>query len=174
MPYGKRSSRLCPHDAVSSSRVPSVAREHRVPCRPTLPEPEDGEEMAQPNHDSRCADGPPGAQEHGADAGRGSHRGDVPAEDTAAAGRRAGLPEGHHPQPQPQCLASLPPTSWLPVEETKEQCKRFKTYEIGYVHIDSGERPDRSTSPRTGVKPIRRPSNTGAKRRARCSKKGEV
>jgi len=29
--------------------------------------------------------------------------------------------------------------SRLPVEETKEQRKRFKTYEIGYVHIDSCE-----------------------------------
>ena len=26
-----------------------------------------------------------------------------------------------------------------PIEETKEQRKRFKTYEIGYVHIDSCE-----------------------------------
>ena len=36
----------------------------------------------------------------------------------------------------------MPPTSWhLPdlVEETKEQRKRFKTYEIGYVQIDSCE-----------------------------------
>jgi hypothetical protein len=29
--------------------------------------------------------------------------------------------------------------SRLPVEETKGQRKRFKTYEIGYVHIDSCE-----------------------------------
>lgn len=29
--------------------------------------------------------------------------------------------------------------SRLPVEETKDQRKRFKTYEIGYVHIDSCE-----------------------------------
>jgi hypothetical protein len=29
--------------------------------------------------------------------------------------------------------------SRLPVEETNEQRKRFKTYEIGYVHIDSCE-----------------------------------
>jgi hypothetical protein len=29
--------------------------------------------------------------------------------------------------------------SRLPIEETKEQRKRFKTYEIGYVHIDSCE-----------------------------------
>jgi hypothetical protein len=29
--------------------------------------------------------------------------------------------------------------SRLPVEETKNQRKRFKTYEIGYVHIDSCE-----------------------------------
>src|ERR1700716_4522957 len=55
MAYGKRSSRLRPHDAVSSSRVPSVAREHQVPCRPTLPEPEDGEEMSQPCPDLAMA-----------------------------------------------------------------------------------------------------------------------
>ena len=29
--------------------------------------------------------------------------------------------------------------SRLPVEETKDQRKRFKSYEIGYVHIDSAE-----------------------------------
>ena len=29
--------------------------------------------------------------------------------------------------------------SRLPIEETREQRKRFKTYEIGYVHIDSSE-----------------------------------
>ena len=29
--------------------------------------------------------------------------------------------------------------SRLPIEETKEQRKQFKTYEIGYVHIDSCE-----------------------------------
>src|SRR6202167_2478926 len=29
--------------------------------------------------------------------------------------------------------------SRLPVEETKAQRKRFKTYDIGYVHIDSAE-----------------------------------
>jgi hypothetical protein len=29
--------------------------------------------------------------------------------------------------------------SRLPIEETREQRKRFKTYEIGYVHIDSCE-----------------------------------
>jgi len=33
-------------------------------------------------------------------------------EDAAAAGRRAGLSDGHHPQPQPQRLAPLPPTPW--------------------------------------------------------------
>ena len=27
----------------------------------------------------------------------------------------------------------------LPVEETTEKRKRFKTYEIGYIHIDSAE-----------------------------------
>ena len=68
--------------------------------------------MAQADHDGRRADGAEGAQEHGADAGRGSHRRGVPAEDAAAAGRRPGLPEGHHPQPQPQRLAPLPATPW--------------------------------------------------------------
>ena len=29
--------------------------------------------------------------------------------------------------------------SRVPIEETREQRKRFKTYEIGYVHIDSCE-----------------------------------
>jgi hypothetical protein len=36
-----------------------------VPRRSALPEPEDGEEMARPNHDGRCADGSQSAQEHG-------------------------------------------------------------------------------------------------------------
>ncbi len=57
MPYGKRSSRQRLHDAVSSSRVLSDAREHPVPCRSLRPEPEDGEEVAQPDYDGRCADG---------------------------------------------------------------------------------------------------------------------
>ena len=35
------------------------------------------------------------------------------------------------------CNATASPR--LPIEETKEQRKRFKTYEIGYVHIDSCE-----------------------------------
>ena len=38
MPYGKRSSRQRPHDAASSSRVPSVEREQPGPCRPLRPE----------------------------------------------------------------------------------------------------------------------------------------
>src|SRR5580704_12815374 len=47
MPYGKRSSRQRPHDAASSSRVPSVEREQPGPCRPLRPEREDGAQMAQ-------------------------------------------------------------------------------------------------------------------------------
>src|SRR5258708_19704097 len=35
--------------------------------------------------------------------------------------------------------AAVQGISRLPVEETREQRKRFKTYEIGYVHIDSCE-----------------------------------
>ena len=112
------------------------------PLPPLRPEPEDGEEVAQPDHDGRCAHGAEDADEHGAGSGRGSHRRGVPAEDAAAAGRHAGLAEGHYPKSQPQRPAPLPSAARhfpLPVEETKAQRKRFKTYEIGYVHIDSCE-----------------------------------
>ncbi len=142
MPCGKRSSRQRPHDAVSSSRVPSVEREHPGPCRPLRAEPENDGQVAETDHDGRCADGPRGAEEHGADASRGSHRGNLSAEYTPAARRRARLPAGHHPQPQPQRPAPLTAASWhsrLPVSETAEKRKRFKTYEIDYVHIDSCE-----------------------------------
>ena len=58
------------------------------------------------------------------------------------AGRCPGLLARRDPSPQSQRLAqtpATPPVSRLPIEETKEQRKRFKTYEIGYVHIDSCE-----------------------------------
>lgn len=54
MPYGKYSSQQRPHDAASSSRVPSIAREHPVPCRPLQPEPEDGGQVTRTGHDIRC------------------------------------------------------------------------------------------------------------------------
>ena len=142
MCFGKRSSRQRPHDAAYSSRAPSVAREQPGPCRPLRTEPEDGAQVAQADHDRRRADGAEGAEEHGADAGRGSHRGGVPPEDAAAAGRRAGLPEDTIPNLSRSALhrcLQRHGISRLPVEETKEQRKRFKTYEIGYVHIDSCE-----------------------------------
>ena len=82
-------------------------------------------------------------EEHGADAGRGSHRGGVPAEDAAAAGRRAGLPAGHHPQPQPQRPAPLPPAPrHLPAARSRRRApsaSACQDHEIGYVHIDSCE-----------------------------------
>ena len=142
MPYGKRSSRQRPHDAASSSRVPSVEREQPGPCRPLRPEREDGAQMAQANHNGRRAHGSEEAEEHGADAGRGGHRGGVPAEDPAATRRCPGLLARRDPSPQSQRLADRlhrHGVSRLPIEETKEQRKRFKTYEIGYVHIDSCE-----------------------------------
>src|SRR3984957_19578590 len=86
MPYGKRSSRQRPNDAASSSRVPSVEREQPGPCRPLRPEREDGAQMAQTDHKGRRTHGPEEAEEHSADAGRGGHRGGVPAEDPAAGG----------------------------------------------------------------------------------------
>jgi hypothetical protein len=111
MPYGKRSSRERPHDAAYSSRAPSVERERPRPCRPLRPEREDGAQMAQADGDGRRAHGSENAAEHGADAGRGSHRGCVPAEDSAAPGRCAWLPEGRHSQSQPQRPAPLPAAS---------------------------------------------------------------
>jgi hypothetical protein len=52
------------------------------------------------------------------------------------------LPEGRHTQSQPQRPAPLPAAPWrLPASSRgdTERRKRFKTYEIGYVHIDSCE-----------------------------------
>jgi Integrase core domain len=98
--------------------------------------------MAQADHDGGRAHGSEDAEEHGADAGRESRRGSVPAEDSAAPGRCVWLPEGRHPQSQPQRPAPVPAAPWrLPASagQTKEHRKRFKTYEIGYVHIDGCE-----------------------------------
>src|ERR1700735_5215795 len=149
MPYGKRSSRQRPHDAASSSRVPSVEREQPGPCRPLRPEREDGAQMAQADHNRRRAHGSEEAEEHGADAGRGGHRGGVPAEDAAATGRCPGLLARRDPSPQSQRLAQMPATPRrLPVADrgdpraaqtVQDLRERFKTYEIGYVHIDSCE-----------------------------------
>jgi transposase-like protein len=56
--------------------------------------------------------GTKGSEEHGADTSRGSHRGGIPPEDAVAAGRRVGLPERYHSQPQPERPTSLPATPW--------------------------------------------------------------
>ena len=54
-----------------------------------------------------------------------------------------GCSAGHHPQPQPKRPASLPCNATAsPVcrqARPTDKRKRFKTYEIGYVHIDSCE-----------------------------------
>ena len=72
-----RVSRERPHDAACSSRAPSVERERPLPCRPLRPEREDSTQMARADYDDRRAHGSEDAEEHGADAGRGSHRGCV-------------------------------------------------------------------------------------------------
>ncbi|TIT21158.1 MAG: hypothetical protein E5W70_18190 [Mesorhizobium sp.] len=74
-----------------------------------------GEEMAQPDHDGRCADGAKGCEENGADAARGNHRRGLPAETSDSHG-----------------------ISGLRAEAFKQR-KRFKTYKIGFVQIDSCE-----------------------------------
>jgi hypothetical protein len=141
MSYGKRSSRQRPHDAVSSSRVPSVAREHPVPCRPLRPEPQDGSQVAR----SRYADAPMGPT--------------VPKSTVLTPAEEAIVVAFRQKTLLPLddvlgCLRDTIPNlsrsalhrclqrhgiSRLPVKETKNPRKRFKTYEIGYVHIDSCE-----------------------------------
>jgi len=139
MPYGKRSSRQRPHDAASSSRVPSVAR-NQGPCRPLRAEPEDGGEVAQADQHSRYADG---AQPKSTVL--------MPAEEAIVAFRQKTL------LPLDDVLGCMKDSiphlsrsalhrclqrhgiSRLGVEETAEKRKRFKAYEIGYVPIDSCE-----------------------------------
>ena len=89
-------------------------------------------------HNGRRAHGSEEAEEHGADTGRGGHRGGVPAEDAAALDDVLGCLRDAIPDLSRSALhrcLQRHGVSRLPIEETKEQRKRFKTYEIGYVHI---------------------------------------
>ena len=105
--------------------------------------PKDCAQVAQANHDDRRANGAEGPEEHRADASRGSHR-------RTAFRRKTLLPLDD----VLGCLRDTIPSlsrsalhrclqrhgiSRRPLEETKEQRKRFKTHQIGYVHIDSCE-----------------------------------
>src|SRR5258707_4866040 len=143
MPYGKRSSRQRPPDAASSSRVPSVEREQPGPCRLLRREREDGAQMAQAGHNGRRAHGSEEAEEHGADAGRGGHRGGVPAEDAAATGRCPGLLARRDPSPQSQRLAQMPATPRrLPVdgeEHDKLAVDRVSKFTYVEFHDSAGK-----------------------------------
>ena len=144
MPYGKRSSRQRPHDAASSSRVPSVEREQPGPCRPLRPErEEDGAQMAQAGPQRATAlMGPKKpkstvltpAEEAIVVAFR--QKTLLPLDDVLGCLRDA-IP--HLSRSALHRCLQRHGVSRLPIEETKEQRKRFKTYEIGYVHIDSCE-----------------------------------
>jgi hypothetical protein len=59
MRYGRNASRLRPNDAAHSSRAPSVESEYPRPCPAVRGKSEDSREVAQPEHDDRCADGTP-------------------------------------------------------------------------------------------------------------------
>ena len=81
-----------------------------------------------------------GGEEHGAEAGQGRYCRRVRAEDAAAAERCPRLLEGQHASSElPRLVRCLQryDISRLQVEETAEKRKRFKTYEISHVHIDS-------------------------------------
>src|SRR5271163_3643579 len=143
MSYGKRSAWQRPHDAAYSSRAPSVERERPLPCSALRPEPQDRAEVAPADHDGRCADGAEGSEEHGADASRGSHRGGVfrqktllPLDDVLGCLRDT-IPNLSRSALH-RCLQRHG-ISRLPKEEASDKRNRFKSYQIGYVHIDSCE-----------------------------------
>ena len=139
-PYGKRSSRQRPNDAASSSRVPSVEREQPGPCRPIRREREDGAQMAQADDDALMGPKKPKstvltpAEEAIVVAFR--QKTLLPLDDVLGCLRDA-IP--HLSRSALHRCLQRHGVSRLPIEETKEQRKRFKTYEIGYVHIDSCE-----------------------------------
>jgi hypothetical protein len=141
MPYGKRSSRQRPNDAASSSRAPSVEREQPDPCRTLRPEREDGRHRKR----TTTADALVGpkkpkstmltaAEEAIVVAFR--QKALLPLDDVLGCLRDA-MP--HLSRSALHRCLQRHGVSRLPIEETKEQRKRFKTYEIGYVHIDSCE-----------------------------------
>ena len=143
MPYGKRSSRERPHDAACSSRAKRRKSARSLAARATAYEREDS--TAKWRGRTTTTDEP---------MGRGAPKSTVltPAEEAivVAFRQKTLLPLDD----VLGCLKDAIPNlsrsalhrclqrhgvSRLPVEETQERRKRFKSYEIGYVHIDSCE-----------------------------------
>ena len=142
MSYGKRSAWQRPHDAAYSSRAPSVERERPLACSTLRPEPQDCAEWRQR---TTTADAPMGPK---------APKSTVltPAEEAiVVAFRQKRL------LPLDDVLGCLRDTipnlsrsalhrclqrhgiSRLPKEEASDKRNRFKSYQIGYVHIDSCE-----------------------------------
>ena len=141
MSYGKRSAWQRPHDAAYSSRAPSVERERPLPCSALRPEPQDCAEVAPADHDGRCADGSEGSEEHGADASRAivvafRQKTLLPLDDVLGCLRDT-IPNLSRSALH-RCLQRYG-ISRLPKEEAGDKRNRFKSYQIGYVHIDSCE-----------------------------------
>ena len=142
----KRSSRQRAHDAASSSRVPRRRkRAAGLPCRPLRPErTKTVRKMAQADHNGRRA--------HGSCKKPKSTGADrrpmeaivvcVPAEDCCchwtmswAACETRSLTSGRSALHRCSCTATASPGCRS--RRPKSSANAFKTYEIGYVHIDS-------------------------------------
>ena len=141
MHYGKRSSRQRPHDAANSSRAQSDESAGPSPRQPIRPQRQNRLEMAQSCRDHRRAHGPKSKSTFLT----------LAKEAVIVEFRRRTL------LPLDDVLGCLKDTipnlsrsalhrclqrhgiSRLPAGETTEKRKRFKTYDIGYFHIDSAE-----------------------------------
>ena len=144
MRYGGRSSRLSPHDAASSSRAPSGARDDPRPGRPPRAEPEDGRQVAPPDHDRR----PPARWGRRGPAARCSPRPRRRSSSSSAAAPCSrlslddvlGCPREAIPKPTRSALhrcLQRHGISRLPRgEENASRRKRFAGTRPGYVHID--------------------------------------
>src|SRR3954467_10698442 len=141
MRYGKRSSRQRPHDAESSSRAQSGASAGPSARQSIRAQRQNRPEMAEPIRNHRRADGAE-VEEHGSDAGRGSRhlefrrRTLLPLDDVLGCLKDT-IPNLSRSALH-RCLQRHG-ISRLPAGETAEKRKRFKIYDIGYVHIDSAE-----------------------------------
>lgn len=99
--------------------------------------------MAQTLIDGRSADRTQGPQVHNADdRGGGGGRG-VPTSHAAAAGRLPVRATGDDPAPDAVLAPPLPATSWhqpaADVDGDKPVRAKFKSYPIGYFHVDLAE-----------------------------------
>ena len=148
MPYGKRSSRQRPHDAMCSSRAPSVEREHPGPCRSLRVK---LKTVAKWRKRTTTIDAPMGPRQPKSTVL-------TPAEEAIVVAFRQktllplddllGCLKDAIPRLSRSALHRCLRRHGIPrlqIEENKAQRKRFKACQIGYVHIDSCATPTASS-----------------------------